>query len=134
MTEEKRNWLGPYIPQGSWIRDIAQQLKLTMALMMDPRVHPLLKLVPVAALAYLISPVDLIMGVPGLSAVDDITVVLLGLRFFNEMAPPEVVREHLKRLAGTIAGDWRVVDDPGAPPAPAAGPVVDGTIIEKKDE
>src|SRR3989338_10518151 len=111
MTEEKHNWLGPYIPQGSWVREVVQQIKLTMALMMDSRVHPLLKLLPVGVLAYLISPVDLIMGVPGLSAVDDVTVVLLGLRFFHEMAPPEVVHEHLKRLAGTVtpppaAGDW----------------------------
>ena len=134
MTEEKHNWLGPYIPQGSWVREVVQQIKLTMALMMDSRVHPLLKLLPGGVLAYLISPVDLIMGVPGLSAVDDVTVALLGLRFFHEMAPPEVVSEHLRRIAGvsSAAGDWKVVGtDTPEPPPPGAGPVVDGTVINK---
>ena len=131
MAEEKHNWLGPYIPEGSWIREVVQQVKLTWALMADPRVSPLLKLLPVAALAYLISPVDLIMGIPGLSALDDVAVVMLGLRFFHELAPPEVVREHLRRLVRTVTGDWNIIDD--NPPPPTDGPVVDGTLVNKDE-
>ena len=139
MADEKKNWLGPYIPEGSWMREIVQQVKLAYNLMLDPRVHPVTKLIPIAALVYWISPVDLIMGVPGLSAVDDVTVLYLGLRFFFEFAPPDVVHEHLKRLTETSSSTWKVVDDPPAPPpsssAPASEEVVDGTYtVEEKKE
>jgi uncharacterized membrane protein YkvA (DUF1232 family) len=139
MADEKKNWLGPYIPEGSFIREIVQQVKLVYGLMLDPRVHPVTKLIPLAALAYWISPVDLIMGVPGLSAVDDVTVLVLGMRFFLEFAPPDVVHEHLKRLTQQASVNWKVVDDPPAPPPPpeppTSGEVVDGTYrVEEKKE
>ncbi len=128
MTEERKNWLGPYIPEGSWMREVVQQAKLAYNLMLDPRVHPVTKLIPLAALVYWISPVDIIMGVPGLSALDDAAIVMLGLRFFFELSPPDVVQEHLKRLTEAAASSWRVVSNAPPPPsAPPSGEVVDGT-------
>ena len=83
MAEEKKNWLGPYIPEGSWIREIIQQAKLAYYLMLDPRVNPLTKLIPLAALAYLVMPVDISPDfVPVLGQIDDVGILMLGLRFF----------------------------------------------------
>ena len=127
--EKKNNWLGPYIPQGSWFREVIQQVKLAYNLMADPRVHPATKLIPVAALAYLLFPVDVLPDlVVGLGQLDDLAVLMFGLRTFFEFAPPEVVQEHLKRLAQRVKGDWTVVEDtpgPDTPPGPAGGEVVD---------
>ena len=37
--EEKHNWIGPYIPEGSIFRELIQQVKLAYHLMLDPRVR-----------------------------------------------------------------------------------------------
>ena len=128
---EKRNWLGPYIPQGNFIRELVQQAKLAYNLMLDPRVHLVAKLIPIAALAYLIWPVDLAPDMfPVIGQLDDAAVLLLGLRLFFEFSPPEVVREHLKRLTQTLRGDWNVVNDSPAPPDPSAA---SGELVDAPD-
>ncbi len=110
--EEKHNWLGPYIPQGSFIREIVQQIKLAYYLLLDPRVHPLVKLIPVVAAGYLLLPTDVVPDViPVLGQLDDAVVLMLGLRLFFEFAPSAVVQEHLRRLAQRVQGDWSVVED-----------------------
>ena len=138
MAEEKKNWLGPYIPEGSWIREIIQQAKLAYSLMLDPRVNPLTKLIPLAALAYLVMPVDISPDfVPVLGQIDDVGILMLGLRFFFEFSPPEVVHEHLKRLAQKVGGNWNVVNDtPPPPPTPPANDsnVVDGKFRDERQE
>lgn len=127
---QKENWLGPYIPQGSFIRDLVQQAKLAYNLIMDSRVHPVTKLIPIAALGYILLPIDIAPDViPLLGQLDDAAVLVFGLRMFFEFAPPGVVAEHLKRLADKVGqGDWTVVDPdkPGASSgATAGGEVVD---------
>jgi uncharacterized membrane protein YkvA (DUF1232 family) len=132
MTDEKKNWLGPYIPQGNVFREIVQQAKLAYQLMLDPRVHPLTKLIPVAAVAYLFFPVDVIPDFAlGLGQLDDIAIVMLGLRTFFELAPAEVVQEHLKQLARAVS--WQMTDEPPAPPKPPAEDVVDGSFTDKPE-
>jgi uncharacterized membrane protein YkvA (DUF1232 family) len=127
---QKENWLGPYIPQGNFFRELVQQAKLAYNLIMDPRVHPVTKLIPLAALGYILLPIDIAPDViPLLGQLDDAAVLVFGLRMFFEFAPPGVVEEHLKRLVEKVGkGDWTVVD-PGTAgtsgSAPAGGEVVD---------
>ena len=126
--EEKHNWLGPYIPEGSFFREVIQQVKLAYHLMLDPRVHPLTKLIPLAAIGYLLLPTDIIPDViPILGQADDVVVLMMGLRLFFEFAPAAVVQEHLQQLVAHVKGNWSVVDD-----APAAGntPAENGEVID----
>jgi uncharacterized membrane protein YkvA (DUF1232 family) len=133
MAEEKKNWLGPYIPQGNVLRDVVQQIKLVYHLMLDPRVHPLAKLIPIAAVAYVFLPVDLVPDIiPVLGQMDDAAIVMLGIRTFFEIAPPDVVREYLKRLARPLAdSEWKMTADKpeGEPPASPAAEV-HGEVVE----
>jgi len=75
-------------------------LKLFLRLFVDPRVSLGPKLVPLGILVYLIVPVDLL---PDfflvLGQIDDLVVILLGLRLFLRLCPPEVVQEHVKAIA-----------------------------------
>jgi uncharacterized membrane protein YkvA (DUF1232 family) len=126
--EQKRNWIGPYIPEGSFLRQVIQQVKLAYYLMLDPRVHPLTKLIPVVAAGYLLLPTDAIPDViPVLGQLDDAVVLMLGLRLFFEFAPPAVVQEHLRRLVQRVQGDWSVVDSEpsGSHPPSSGGDLVD---------
>jgi uncharacterized membrane protein YkvA (DUF1232 family) len=59
-------------------------------LMLDPKVPLLTKLIPVLALLYLLSPIDLIPDtVPFLTQIDDLAVLLIAARIFLELAPSD---------------------------------------------
>ena len=97
-------------PQGGMLRDFVNRLKLILRLMGDPRVSPWVKMIPLGAFVYLVSPVDLIMGIPGVDALDDAAVIWAGSTLFVELCPPEVVREHMEALGGTVADAGDIVD------------------------
>ena len=105
--------------QGGMTRDVVNRLKLIFRLMGDPRVSPLVKLIPVGALVYLVSPIDIVMGIPGVSALDDAAILWFGSNLFVELCPPEVVQEHMQALGG-------LVDD-------ASGEVVDADATDVND-
>ncbi len=89
-------------PSGGVLREFVIRLKLIARLMADSRVNFLLKLLPVATLAYLIWPLDLAMAIPGIAALDDIAIVSLGNYLFVELCPPNVVNEHMKSLSSNL--------------------------------
>jgi uncharacterized membrane protein YkvA (DUF1232 family) len=101
MSERKtRTIMVP--PQKGMVRDFVSRLKLILRLMGDKRVSPWAKLVPIGALAYLISPIDIIMGIPGVAALDDAAILWIGSTLFVELCPPDVVQEHMKELGGGV--------------------------------
>lgn len=110
--EQRENWMGPYIPEGSKVREIVQQLRLAYNLMRDERVGLTAKLIPLLGLLYIISPIDLVSDlVPGLGQLDDLAVLVFALRMFFEFSPQDIVKEHLERVKQTIRGDWHVIDE-----------------------
>jgi uncharacterized membrane protein YkvA (DUF1232 family) len=101
MANKKRGDLVISSGGGMW-RDLVLRFKLIVRLMGDSRVNPFIKLLPVASLAYLIFPFDLISVVPGVSALDDLAIVSLGAYMFIEFCPPHVVDEHMQQLTSNM--------------------------------
>lgn len=87
-------------PQGGMIHSVVVRTKLVLRLLADKRISPLIKLIPIGSLVYLLSPVDILMGVPGLSAMDDAAILGMGYFFFIEMCPQDVVDEHMRAIEG----------------------------------
>lgn len=103
------------------LAEIIKNIKLIWRLLNDRRVSPWLKMIIPGTLLYLLFPVDIVPDiVPGLGQLDDIAVILLGLRLFVEMCPKEVVRQHLDELA-SMASPWRVVEEDETPEAEPSG-------------
>jgi uncharacterized membrane protein YkvA (DUF1232 family) len=99
------------------LAEIIKNIKLIWRLLNDRRVPSWLKMIIPATLLYLLFPVDIIPDIaPGLGQLDDIAVILLGLKLFVEMCPREVVRQHLDELA-SVANPWRVVEEDETPEA-----------------
>ena len=101
--------------QGGMLRDFVTRLKLITRLMGDRRVNFFLKAIPIGALIYLFSPIDLIPNValPVIGVLDDAAVLWIGSTLFVELCPPDVVKEHTKALASnldTANDDDEVVD------------------------
>ena len=89
------------VPQrGGMLKQFLKQAKLVGRLIGDRRVSGFIKLLPIASIAYLISPVDLMPGavIPLLGALDDAAVVWLGTTLFIELCPSDVVHEHKEAL------------------------------------
>jgi uncharacterized membrane protein YkvA (DUF1232 family) len=86
--------------------DLITQARLTWRLFKDGRVSGWVKLIPMAALLYFLSPIDLIpdLVLPGLGEVDDIVLLLLALKGFIDLSPAGIVREHLDNLSGMRRG------------------------------
>jgi uncharacterized membrane protein YkvA (DUF1232 family) len=101
MTEKKsRKIIVP--PSGGMARGFIDRLKLILRLMGDRRVSPWIKLIPVGSLIYLISPIDIIMGIPGIDALDDAAVLWMGSTLFVELCPPDVVHEHMQSISSNL--------------------------------
>ncbi len=96
-----------------FFQDLIQRVKLIWRLMGDKRVSFFLKLLPVGALVYLVSPIDLAPGLalPVIGALDDAAILWLGTTLFVSLCPDEVVKEHTNALSGVVDGSWREPDE-----------------------
>lgn len=101
-------------PQGNMLRGFVNRLKLIAKLMGDRRVSVFLKLLPLASVAYFISPVDLAPAVvlPVIGVLDDAAILWFGSTLFVELCPPNVVEEHMKELNSNVedASSDEIVD------------------------
>lgn len=110
-------------PQGGMIRDFVLRVKLILRLVRDRRVSFWLKIIPVAGVLYLVSPLDLIpdIALPVIGELDDAAVLWLTNALFIELCPRDVVREHVKALTADEDED-------------KTGEVVDADSVEIKNQ
>ena len=75
-------------------------VKLYSRLFKDKRVPLFPKALVVAAIAYALSPIDLLpdLAIPGVGYIDDLAVVVLALRAFIPLCPRRVVEEHVELI------------------------------------
>jgi uncharacterized membrane protein YkvA (DUF1232 family) len=87
-------------PQGGIVRDFILRVKLIVRLVRDRRISFWLKIIPIAGLIYLVSPLDLIpdIALPVIGELDDAAVLWLTNYLFIELCPPEIVQEHVTAL------------------------------------
>ena len=79
--------------------DFWRQIRLVYYLTLDARTPVLVRLLPFFIIVYLVSPIDLIPGIfPIIGQLDDLALLVLGVRFILQVAPPELVHEHEARL------------------------------------
>ncbi len=118
MTDQKEPKIVP--SKGGIFADLTLRIKLILRLLADPRVNPLIKLLPIGSVVYFFVP-DLAPG-----PIDDAAILWLGAYLFVELCPPYIVEEHMKALKQVIPGEWR-------DPLNSEDDVVDAEYWEKKD-
>ena len=115
--------------QGGVLKDLTLRAKLMFRLIGDRRVSPWVKLIPLGALVYFISPIDLIPGglLNVIGAVDDAAILWLGYYAFIELCPPEIVRELAKNIISnnTVVDEVKQEED---------GEIVDGEATDVTDK
>ncbi|MEZ4519680.1 MAG: DUF1232 domain-containing protein [Chloroflexota bacterium] len=91
----------------NFLQELWQQIKLVYYLLRDGNVPIYMKLLPFVGIAYVLFPLDFIPDViPGLGQLDDLTILIVGLKVFIEMAPADIVTYYLDLMRGKA----RVVD------------------------
>jgi uncharacterized membrane protein YkvA (DUF1232 family) len=89
-------WRGFY----QLITHLPSFLKLFSRLIKDARVPLMSKLLLLGILAYVVLPADLVPDfLIGVGQLDDLAVILGGLRLFLSLCPPQVVQEHLRTIS-----------------------------------
>jgi hypothetical protein len=91
--------------KGGVFNEFTNYFKLVVRLMVDKRVNPLLKLLPIGTLVYFVVP-DIVPG-----PIDDAVIVWLGTYMFVELCPPDVVQEHSEALDRVVPGEWHDSQD-----------------------
>jgi hypothetical protein len=99
MTDQKEPKIVP--SKGGVFSDLTLRIKLVLRLLADPRVNPLIKLLPIGSVIYFFIP-DLAPG-----PIDDAAILWLGAYLFVELCPPHIVEEHMQSLQKVIPGEWR---------------------------
>lgn len=110
------------------LAQIMRTLALVWRLLKDPRVPFLSKLIIPGAIAYVVSPIDLLPDfILGLGQLDDLGIILMSIPLFIEFCPREIVEEHRRALEATrgqarsdedvIEGLYRVMRDDDSKPA-----------------
>jgi uncharacterized membrane protein YkvA (DUF1232 family) len=93
-----------YLRMGRLVIKLPTYARIVWGIVRDPRTPIGLKGMLVAALAYVVFPVDLIPdAIPILGQADDLTILLLVLDVFIQNAPPEVRAEHTTRAKNGTA-------------------------------
>ncbi|HOJ00760.1 MAG TPA: hypothetical protein PLL88_04015 [Anaerolineaceae bacterium] len=77
----------------NFFKDLVFKFRLSVLLMLDKRVAVYLKLIPIAALIYLVVPFDLVIG-----PIDDAALVLGAMQLFISLCPKELVEQHSQGL------------------------------------
>jgi uncharacterized membrane protein YkvA (DUF1232 family) len=104
MAEKMKNTNVPPQRGIGFFRQLIEQVRLSWALLLDNRVPLVVKLIPLGAIAYVVSPIDLVPDIfLGLGQLDDLGILMAALTTFNSIAPGYVVEEHLTRIrAGNV--------------------------------
>jgi uncharacterized membrane protein YkvA (DUF1232 family) len=81
-------------------RSAWDRLILAFHLIKDDRVNLYVKAIPILTIAYLVSPIDFLPAIVTgpLGLLDDLTILIIGLNWFIQSAPVEIVREYMDQL------------------------------------
>ena len=90
------------------VGELIKNARLAWRLLNDRRVDTLYKVIPFVLVGlYFFSPIDFIPDfIPVVGELDDLAVILLGIKFFIDLSPKEVVQQHLAEMT-SVTGRYR---------------------------
>src|SRR5258708_26300586 len=112
MAARVTSWL----TRPSMLRTLVSHVRISVRLLREPRVPLLLKLIPVLAAGYVISPLDLVPDVlPVVGQIDDLGIVFIAVEAFLRFSPGAAVEFHRAavlegRRSGPMPPDGQRID------------------------
>jgi uncharacterized membrane protein YkvA (DUF1232 family) len=91
------------------LKGVVNQVWLTWKLLLDKRVPTWMKLLLAIPFLYVLSPIDLLPDfILGLGQLDDLGIILLGMRIFESIVPEYIVQEHRAVIAKSGGADGMI--------------------------
>ena len=119
--------------EGFW-REMWHQVRLVLYLVRDPNVPLYLKLLPLAAVIYVLIPTDFIPDIfPVVGQLDDLTALIVGGKIFIELAPQKVVTQYIqamRRSSGEIPQEEEQDPDENSDSGNQSGLIIEGEYEE----
>lgn len=95
-----------------WLREFFSQFQLAWRLFWDERVPFETKLIPILTMLYLVMPIDLVPDAFfGVGQVDDLVLLLIGLRVFISLCPTALVDQYRQAFTTVHSDDALIPDD-----------------------
>ncbi len=116
---------------GFWM-NLFNSFRIAWRLMWDNRVPLSAKIIPILTVLYILSPLDLIPDfIPFWGQLDDLAILLLGIRFFIAVSPKAIVESIRAEIEGRPPSDgWTVTGsrphDSGKTRSSASDEIIDG--------
>lgn len=113
----------PDHPHTGSLGDLVGTLRLVWNLLRDGQVPGWIKTIPMLAVVYLLSPIDLLPDwlLPGVGVMDDLAMILLSLKLLVDLSPPALVERYRQQFSGrrspkapdddVIDATYRVLDE-----------------------
>ncbi len=116
---------------GFWL-SLFNSFRIAWRLLWDGRVPFSVKLIPLLTVLYILSPIDLVPDVVvGLGQLDDVAILLLGVRLFIALSPKDIVERLRAEINGTPPpGGWTVSGDQPNKPDQSSGSNASREIID----
>ncbi|MCD6303048.1 MAG: DUF1232 domain-containing protein [Anaerolineae bacterium] len=104
------------VPSLPVLRALGERLATAWRLFVDPRVPIWTKAIPVAAMVYVLWPMDVVADViPGLGQLDDLTLLVLAIEAFIRLCPTDLWSK--TEASGretpddTVEGTYKIMDE-----------------------
>jgi uncharacterized membrane protein YkvA (DUF1232 family) len=99
----------------NFMKEFSKGRRLIWLLFTNPRVPLWVKVIPVFGFLYWLSPVDALIPVIGITPIDDLAAIILGLKLFVELSPQDLVerlRDEINYGSPEDDNDNTVIDAP----------------------
>jgi uncharacterized membrane protein YkvA (DUF1232 family) len=118
---------GFWLKRPSLLGSLVQHVRLAVRLLRDPAVGWLARAIPILAVLYVVSPIDIVPDVlPFFGEMDDLGILFIAVQAFIHVAPGPAVEYH----RAAIAGRRPYSPMPSTPVDPAA-PIIDAEFRHK---
>lgn len=111
---------------GFWT-ELFRSFRLAWQLLRDDQVPLIVKLIPAAALLYILSPLDFLPDtLLGPGQLDDLGVLLLAVQVFIALSPHNIVRRYRREAGSTNDSGWRETGRRSGADSQASREIIDG--------
>lgn len=116
-----------WLTKPSLLRTFVQQARLAVRLAREPAVSWVARAIPIVAVLYVLSPIDLVPDVlPLLGELDDLGIVIIAVQAFIHVCPTPIVEYHRAAIASR-----RPYAPMPSPPTASTGPIIDAEFRHK---
>ena len=123
-----------WLTKPSLLRSLVLQARLAVRLVREPAIGLLARAIPILALVYVVSPIDVVPDVlPLLGEIDDVGILFVAVQAFIHVCPAPIVEYHRAAIANRRPYAPMPSSGPSTP-ANSPGSIIDAEFRREEDK